>query len=73
VLTDLFSSVVYKKVYSSFLSRKLEIYFCEIEVLPARIELATFHLGGERSIQLSYGSKTFKIFDYLEILRIVID
>lgn len=28
-------------------------------VLPAEFESAAFHLGGERSIQLSYGSTFF--------------
>ena len=31
-------------------------------MLSARLELATFHLGGERSIQLSYESRI--IFDF---------
>ncbi len=47
-------------------------------MLPAEFESATFHLGGERSIQLSYGSaKVSSILDFglpiVQQLRIVSD
>ena len=55
-LDHLYSSVIYTKFDCVFLSRNCEKVFQKIRMLPAGFEPATFHLGGERSIQLSYGS-----------------